>query len=371
MITTALDIILVVMLLFHSVLLIVTAYNYFMAPRMNKPKIFSDQQAKVSILIPARNEENNIENCLNSVFNSDYNNYEVKVLNDLSTDLTEQKVKAFQLKYRNLELLQGKELPDGWTGKNWACNQLAEKARGEFLLFLDADVIINPKAVQYAVAEIKDKKAHMLSIFPTQQIKSIGEWLIIPLMDWLLLTFLPLKKVYKSSNTAFAAANGQFMLFDKESYLLFGGHKKVKGKNVEDMEIARGFKQMRFKTITLLGNNYVTCRMYHNIKEASDGFTKNFYPGFNINGIKFILLLSFFSFLFILPFLLIYLESIFILIAGIIFIERMFTSLLSRQRLWINILLYPPQMIILIIIGIKSLIDNKRKNVYWKGRNIS
>ena len=152
----------------------------------------------------------------------------------------------------------------------------------------------------------------MLSIFPTQQIKSIGEWLIIPLMDWLLLTFLPLKKVYKSSNTAFAAANGQFMLFDKESYLLFGGHKKVKGKNVEDMEIARGFKQMRFKTLTLLGNNYVTCRMYHNIKEASDGFTKNFYPGFNINGIKFILLLSFFSFLFILPFLLIYLESIFI-----------------------------------------------------------
>ena len=156
MITTALDIILVVMLLFHSVLLIVTAYNYFTAPRMNKPKIFSDQQAKVSILIPARNEENNIENCLNSVFNSDYNNYEVKVLNDLSTDLTEQKVKAFQLKYRNLELLQGKELPDGWTGKNWACNQLAEKARGEFLLFLDADVIINPKAVQYSVAEIKE-----------------------------------------------------------------------------------------------------------------------------------------------------------------------------------------------------------------------
>jgi chlorobactene glucosyltransferase len=210
----------------------------------------------------------------------------------------------------------------------------------------------------------------MLSIFPTQIIKSWGEWLIVPLMDWLLLTFLPLNSVYKASHASLAAANGQFILFDKESYFSFGGHEKIKSKVVEDMEFARGFKQNGFKVITFLGNNLVNCRMYRNLNEALNGFSKNFYPGFNISGTAFSSLILLLFTLFIFPFILIYFNFLFTIIAGLIITERIFTSSLSKQNQLKNIILFLPQIFMLIIIGIKSLVDNKRKKVIWKGRNI-
>src|SRR5690606_20443965 len=114
----------------------------------------------------------------------------------------------------NLEYIPGEELPAGWTGKNWACYQLAARAKGKYLLFLDADVAVSPDAIQSAVFEFEGKNVQMLSVFPTQKIKSPGEWLIVPLMDWLILTFLPLLRVYKSARPSISAANGQFILFD-------------------------------------------------------------------------------------------------------------------------------------------------------------
>jgi len=366
----ALEIIFGALLFIHVALLVVTIYNFFTAPKLVDKKYIPDREPKVSVLIPVRNEESNIGNCLDSIFQSSYRNYEVKVLDDFSTDSTIDKIKISQKRYENLELVQGEQLPDGWSGKNWACHQLAARSNGEYLLFLDADIFINNAAIKSAVAEFQSKKVKMLSIFPTQKIKSWGEWLIVPLMDWLLLTFLPLNSVYKASHASLAAANGQFILFDKESYLSFGGHEKIKSKVVEDMEFARGFKQDGCKVITFLGNNLVNCRMYRNFNEALNGFSKNFYPGFNISGTAFFLLILLLFTLFILPFFLIYFDILFTAIAGLIFTERIFISSLSKQNLLKNIILFLPQIFMLIIIGIKSLIDNKRKKVTWKGRNI-
>ncbi len=370
MIMNIMEILFGVLLFTHLILLTVIVYNYFTAPKIYGQNSVLNHELKISILIPARNEENNIENCLSNIFKSTYKNYEVKVLDDFSTDSTQDKIKAFQNTHKNLELINSKELPNGWTGKNWACYQLAAKAQGEYLQFIDADVIITPETLRFVLFEFQKRKAKMLSVFPTQKIKSWGEWLIVPLMDWLLLTFLPLYKVYKSSNPSLAAANGQFILFDKQSYFNFGGHEKIKDKIVEDMEFVRGFKKMRLKTITFLGNNFVNCRMYRNFNEALRGFTKNFYPGFNINGTAFSLVIIVFIFLFISPFFLIFYNTLFAIIITIIFLERSITSLLSGQSLLKNIILFLPQMFMLATIGFKSLIDNKRKKIFWKGRKI-
>ena len=139
-------------------------------------------------------------------------------------------------------------------GKNWACHQLSQKAKGKYLLFIDADVELAPNAISSTAKIMAETKTKMLSVFPTQRIKSFGEWLIVPLMNWLLLAFLPLRQVYASRNNSFIAANGQFILWDRETYFSIGGHQQVANAVVEDMELARKAKQKN-KIITLLGGN--------------------------------------------------------------------------------------------------------------------
>jgi chlorobactene glucosyltransferase len=199
----------------------------FTAPELKNISKHSDDQKLVSVLIPARNEEKNIEKCIKGVLSQDYQNKEIIVLDDCSTDKTYQI--AFAFSDKNIKVITGAPLPQNWLGKNWACNQLAQEANGEYLLFIDADVELKPEVISSAVFELEKSNAALISIFPTQIIKSFGEHFIVPLMNWLLLTFLPLKLVYASSSKSFVAANGQFMLWRKSDYFKLGKHQVVKG----------------------------------------------------------------------------------------------------------------------------------------------
>ena len=232
------------LLIFISVLIstIVVVYNYFTAPILKDNSEKLDQADLVSVLIPARNEENNIANCLNNILQQDYENFEIFVLDDQSTDRTKEIVKSFSQKHSCVFYVDGEPLPPNWTGKNWACHQLSKKAKGKYLLFVDADVELAKNALSSALKILFAKQVKMLSVFPTQKIKTLGEWLIVPLMNWLLLSFLPLKQVYASANISLIAANGQFMLWERETYFDIGGHKQVANAVVEDMELARKTK---------------------------------------------------------------------------------------------------------------------------------
>src|SRR3989344_1881505 len=169
-------------------------YNYFTTTRLNKavPK----EQPFVSVLIPARNEEQNIAACLDSVFKQNYSNFEVVVCDDQSIDKTGEIIKSFQKLHNNLHCISGQPLHEGWTGKNWACQQLAKKAKGELFLYLDADVTLQPEALASAVSLKERKKVSMLSCFPQQIMKSWGEWMLVPLVDLLLLFFVFFDFVY-------------------------------------------------------------------------------------------------------------------------------------------------------------------------------
>jgi chlorobactene glucosyltransferase len=328
----------------------------------------SDNQSFVSVLIPARNEEKNIEKCIKGMLIQDYENKEIIVLDDNSTDNTYRLASSFSTS--NVKVLKGKALPTDWLGKNWACHQLAQETKGEYLLFVDADVEVTPEVISSAVCELEKSNVALLSIFPTQIIKSFGEYLIVPLMNWLLLTFLPLRFVYSCSSKAFVAANGQFMLWKKDGYFKISGHEKVKNKVVEDMELARLAKQNKLKVKTMLGGKLVFCRMYESFNQAYNGFTKNFFAGFLLRPFSFLVIIMFLLIAFVLPFLFLMPPVYSFILIAFILITRISVSIVSNQNLFINVLLHPVQMLFMFWIGINSLIKFKTKKIVWKQRKL-
>lgn len=358
-------IIFLVFFISHAIFLSIVLYNYSTAPRIYNSNVKLNNKPLISILIPARNEEHNIGNLIQSINNQSYENYEVFVLDDSSSDATSQIVMKFSSLNDKINLIKGEDVPKDWLGKNWACYQLSKHAKGDILLFIDADVIVNQNALLYAIRELEN--ISMLSVFPTQNIKSFGEWIVVPLMNWLLLNFLPLKFVYNTVSNKFVAANGQFIMIKKEVYFNIGTHEIVRDKVVEDMEFARIIKSNGYKVKTALGENSIYCNMYKSLDESIKGFIKNFYSGFNISKPVFILMIITLSFLFTAPIIFFLINKIFLVILVMIIFERVFISLMSRQNWVNNLILHPLQMVIMLFVGFKSVLN---KSNIWKGRII-
>ncbi|MGE5432519.1 MAG: glycosyltransferase [Syntrophomonadaceae bacterium] len=356
---------------FVFAVLIVSLYNMLTAPRMTPEDCFRTEASSlllISVLIPARNEEENIACCLDLASKQIYRNLEIIVLNDNSDDRTAEVAAMAALTDSRIKVLHGKPLEKPWLGKNWACHQLAQNASGSLLLFIDADVRLSPDAVHLAAMKMKKYDLGMLSVFPGQIMGSVGEYLIVPLMNWLLLSFLPLKKVFTSGNKSFAAANGQFIMMTKEAYAISGGHEAAAVQIVEDMELARKIKMSGLKLMTLLGGNIIRCRMYGNFSEAFIGFSKNFFAGFKIPAFFFIIMLLMMETAFLYPFIpALYLPE-FALLSAMIMISRIFISVSSGQNLLLNILLHPLQMMLVPVIGINSVLVKRKNKVIWKGR---
>ena len=181
----------------------------FLARPFLPVKPFTGDEPLVSVLIPTRNEEKNLPALLNDLKNSDYSNFETIVCNDHSTDGTGDVLAEYQRHFRQLSFFDNDHLPEGWKGKNFACHQLSCRAKGRYLLFLDADVRVSPGFISRAVAYAVEKNLHLLSMFPRQEIKSRGEWLTVPLMNWILLSFLPLRLVRLKWFSSLSAANAE------------------------------------------------------------------------------------------------------------------------------------------------------------------
>ena len=215
--------------------------------------------------------------------NQDYPNIEILVLDDYSEDGIAQVVKQFS----QVQLLAGEPLPKGWTGKSWACHQLANAAAGELLLFVDADTVHSVGAVSAAVRQQQQTRADLLSVWPCQISETIGEKLVIPLTyvvggsfipHWLIYFCQTAKWPFRNFSGAWVAslgiANGQFLLFSRESYFRIGGHQAVRDKMAEDVALARTIAgQIRMRLVNANGVLVVQCRMYRSLEEIWDGFT--------------------------------------------------------------------------------------------------
>jgi chlorobactene glucosyltransferase len=232
----------------------------------------------ISICIPARNEENNIRNCVEAALGQDYPNIEVVVLDDRSTDSTATQLVGIASRDSRLLPISGKELPAGWAGKPHALFQASAAARGEWLCFVDADTFLAPNAISACYAKAIETHADMFTTMNKQILGSFWEKVVMPLvMTALSVGFSPRK--VNDPNSRDAIANGQFILIRRAVYDAIGGHEKVKDQIVEDKAISEQVKWNGHRLVVADGMKVIRTRMYTSLPSMWEGWTKNIYLG--------------------------------------------------------------------------------------------
>ena len=360
----------------------------FVAPR---PRRFDAAQTAVplvSVLVPARNEARRITPCLRSLLAQDYPNYELIVLDDHSQDDTAGVVLGYGFsreKTSRLCLMDGEPLPVGWTGKAWACQQLAVAARGDYLLFTDADTTHDPAALGAMVGCAQDTGTALLSAWPRQVTGTWSEHAVIPLVYVLLLGALPhylLRRLQRhpeyargasaASLRTLGAANGQYMLFRREDYVAIGGHAAVRDHLVEDVALGRLVAERTGEGMRLSncdGSGLVHCRMYGSFPEVWEGFTKNLRAASTVWLFGVLQLTGLF-----LPFVFACApwlsgrwwwlpvgQAVWIYVIRIVMTARFRTS-------WWGVWLHPVGQGLSLLIGLNSWRLSTQKGVTWKGR---
>lgn len=228
--------------------------------------------AAVSLLVPARDEERNLGRTMPGFLAQPVD--EILVLDDDSEDGTAELVRGFGRGDSRVLLLEGRPLPRGWMGKPWACHQLSLAARGGLLVFCDADVTLAPGAIDAVVDEVERQRADVFSVFPRQCTATVGERLLVPLIDDVLLSFLP-HALLDAPVEAAATANGQLIGFRREAYERLGGHEGVRASIVEDVRLAWHARRAGLRLGLALGGELVSARMYRGYQETVEGFAKS------------------------------------------------------------------------------------------------
>jgi chlorobactene glucosyltransferase len=378
-------------------LLAVTVANLFVFRRVHGKSgdpVGDDMEAGgnaplISVLVPARNEELRIEECLRSLLAQGYDNYEVIVLDDNSADATAAVVERLGFSRDDgaiHRLVSGKPLPEGWKGKPWACHQLAKLARGEFLLFTDADTKHSP-AMLNAVSKFAARtRSDLLSLWPRQQTKTWAEQLVVPLMYVLVLALLPqyllvllqrfprvARHVPLARLQALGAANGQFMLFRAEAYRAIGGHESVRDHLVEDVALARLMAARTGEGLRLInadGCEVVSCRMYVSFWDVWEGFSKNLRPAFDATApFVFFGAVQFLAFVY--PFVRLALGGMeTILAVTMVAIVYLIRAILTWRfgTSWLGCVLHPVGYGLALVIALNSWRLTTLGLVRWKGR---
>jgi chlorobactene glucosyltransferase len=262
----------------------------------------------ISVLVPVRNEEINARSCLTSLLNQDYPRYEVIVLDDNSEDSTGEILNSLKQEYPALKIIHGKPLTEGWTGKTYACWQLAGEAKGEWLLFTDADTIHTKESLRKAINIALKRDADLLSVFPETTTVSFPEKLIMPMLFFVSFVLLPYYFVDKKGFVKFAMAVGPFMFFKGSAYEKIGGHASVKDSILEDVQLAVKIKEHGLNLAVSDGQDLCSVRMYRNFSEIWEGFSKNIFAGFGYSTPALFTIIIVFLVLFFLPFIFLLIE---------------------------------------------------------------
>ncbi len=234
----------------------------------------------VSVLIPARNEAKVIEGTVRRLLGQSYRNFELIVLDDNSDDGTGRLARAAAGGDPRLCVIQGKPLPPGWAGKNWACQQLAEASHGEVLVFTDADTVWAPDGLAAIVREMERNGADLQTVWPTQITETWAERLTVPNMALVVIGYLSILLTHYTPWAAFAAANGQLMAFRRHAYAKIDGHAGVAGEVVEDVKLARRIKAAGLRLRMADGNRLISCRMYTDWPSVRNGLAKSIVGGY-------------------------------------------------------------------------------------------
>jgi chlorobactene glucosyltransferase len=233
----------------------------------------------VSVIVPARNESAAIETVVRSVLASTYEPLELLVLDDRSTDETAAIVERLAAEDPRLRLVRGEPLPEGWYGKPWACLQGYRAARGDLLLFTDADTRHEPELLARAVGALRAARADLVTVAPRQRCETFWERLVMPQI-WLLLgvRYHP-SRVNRARRERDVIANGQFILLPRESYEAVGTHEVVRHEVAEDLALAQAFHRAGRRIHFAFAERLMETRMYQSLPHLVEGWSKNVYLG--------------------------------------------------------------------------------------------
>lgn len=232
----------------------------------------------ISVCIPARNEEQNIGICVESVLAQTYPNFEIVVLDDRSADATPEILHGLAAENEKLKIIHGSDLPSAWAGKPHALHQAAASARGEWLCFVDADTFLAPEALSACYAKAVETGADLFTIMTQQITGTFWEKVVMPLVLTALSVGFSPRKVNDPKRRD-AIANGQFILIRRSIYDAIGGHEHIKDQIVEDKALAEQVKWKGHRLIVADGRQMARTRMYTSLPQMWEGWTKNIYLG--------------------------------------------------------------------------------------------
>lgn len=353
--------------------LIWTVINSLFMPALPKNPVVSGEPL-LSVMIPMRNEERNVKSLIASLKNSTYPNSEFIILNDQSTDRTQDSLEKEIGGDNRFTLLQGVELPAGWVGKVHACHQLQKRATGEYLLFVDADINFRPQAFEQSLALLQQTRSKSLSGFPAFEVAPFLSKLLVPMQHFVVFFHLPLALANYASFSAATAAHGAWMLFDRKTYDEIGGHQSVRNSLVEDVHISREIKKAGHRMMLANITKSVSCKMYETNKEVWEGFLKNSYTGIGRSPAMAVFLTSFYMLFYVFPAVLAAIglftfNPLFILPYILICLQQLYIMVRTRQNpVWA--LLMPLQAGAMIAVLLHAMQKSRSKQTYsWKGRN--
>ena len=236
---------------------------------------------RVSVIVPARNEERMIEKAVRAMLAQTYPDLEILVVNDRSTDATGAILAQLAGEDARVVVIDNSDPPPGWLGKPWALHQGSLRATGELLLFIDADILYTPEAIAAAVAELEERGAPMLTLIPRFEMRGFWEHVVMPNLIVFVFTLVPLWLVNRTRLPILAVGGGTGNLVRRSDYDACGGHEALRSAVVDDVGLARLFRRNGRRTEVVMADRMVSVRMYHGLGEILHGFTKN---GFAIVG---------------------------------------------------------------------------------------
>lgn len=331
---------------------------------------------RVSLLIPLRNEERNIEGLLDSIDELTYSNVEIILLDDHSTDNTVALIEEKRKFMKPIQLMSGDPLPSGWIGKSYACHQLSKKATGDYYFFIDADVRLHQRAIERCISTMQQRKCRLITGFPHFPTSSSLSQLLVPMQHFIVFLHLPLMVANKTTSPLFSAAHGAFMFFHRKSYEEIGGHVQVKQQIVEDVQLARNMKAHQFSVLLANVTTTASCYMYQTNKEVWEGFSKNIFNGIGRSFLlgSFIIVVYFLFFvspLLLASFGVLTSSYVYFLPLCIVVLIRAFVDLKTKQSLWLSFLM-PLSSLFLIMLLLHAMIGYvTHKGFTWKGRHYS
>ena len=324
----------------------------------------------VTVIIPARDEERMIERTVRAFLAQSWPELEIVVVNDRSTDSTGAILARLASEDSRLIVIDNDEPPPGWLGKPWALHQGSLRARGELLLFVDADVIYAPDTVAAAVAHLEDRGVPMLALLPHFEMHGFWEHVAMPNLAFFAFTVLPLWISNRTTIPLLAIGGGTGNLIRRADYDAVGGHEALKDSVVDDVALSRLVRRSGRRTETVRADHMITVRMYEGLGEIVRGFTKNGFAVVDRSYVMMALFLALGFVLHVLPFVLALTgDVISIASVAVLTLTRVILFASLRYRLDNALLGHPLMIGVWLVIMLRSTwYTGIRRKLLWRGR---